>query len=442
MKAKAILTTALALAAFAAPAAIPTYAEDAPQTVYPSEFISELQFSSLTDYAISGDTYAFAEGTKLYILSTDSDGDRKLNSAEGFDCSVEIKNLDYDAEGNLYIGNALGDAFRYPDMSSAVDYTFPSGGDANVTIADYTYYLRKGLLECKHSADPEKDYVFGEDYSRLKSYGDKVYIIKDNTLYSLAGAEQTHVELGYTDFSVAAGIATGSTAQALAADYKLTKVIVKPRTAEGGNTYCTEIDLSDVSGNYFKTGRTFKQTSERTALAIAQTGNATVVVMRDEKGNAGCYLTLTTALETTEDAVSGTPDLTGTYYISEDTHLYSRPYMCGATQTESLNIGTEVTVLEKLNLDFADSAVTFYKVSCEKDGTTVEGYIAKNYLTVHHYAPENNPPDVIKDVEDNGTAVRNVLISLLIVVLVLVAVGYIVYTLTKGRDKKRTKNRK
>lgn len=436
VKRNILLTTAVALALTATSAPITAYAEDvSAQTKYPVEFANTLEFTSLTDYAIYGDTYALAEGTKLYIISTDENGDRQININEGFDCAIEIKNLDYDENGDLYVGNAEGNAFKYPDMSVNVDYDFTS--DDNIVIGNYTYFIVAGKLHWKLS-DKEMD-NFGEGFSKLKMYDGKAYVICNNGVFTPDANHLNGVTLDYTDLTLANKITTGNAKQALLDGYELKKVIVRPQTDEGGDVYCTEIELDNLSSPYFKAVKTTKQTALRTALAIAQTGNATIVIMNDENGETKSYLTLTSALEYTEDAVTDFPDL-ATAYILSDTKLYSRPYMSGATETVTLERGKKVDVTEKLMIDFADSRINFYKIAYEAaDGTKTEGYIAGNYLTPHSFAAENETPDKIADEPEYDTALRTVLICILIVLLVFIAIGYVTYELTKGKDKKRKK---
>lgn len=433
MKKKMILTTALALAILAAPAAIPTAADGA-ATVYPKEFIGNLQFTSLTDYAIYGDSYAFAEGTKLYLITSDENGDRQLNSRDGFDCSVEINNLEYDNAGDLFIGNAEGKTYKYPDLSQTVEFRFTE----TITLqdGDYNYYLRSGKLDCVNSADESKDTSLGTGYAKLKQYGSKIYVIKENVLYTLSQATLTAVQLEFTDFSAAANISTGNAKSVIQGDYTLKKVKVMPVTAAGGDTFCTEIDLSDLSKPYFTAGRTIKLTMERTALCLGETGNASIIIMLDENGETKSYLTLTSALEDLEDVISVSPDLEKAH-ILERTKLYSRPFMSGSTEIATLEKGETVNVTEKLNLDFADGKISYYKISLERDGQTVEGYIAANYLTPYSFTDGNKQPETVKDGDGYDTNLRVVLIILMIIALVLIAAGYLTFILTKNKENKK-----
>ena len=62
------LTTAL-LAAFSAIGTITAFAAES-NTIYPqdTDFIKSLTFSSLSDYAVDGETYVFAEGSRVYVF--------------------------------------------------------------------------------------------------------------------------------------------------------------------------------------------------------------------------------------------------------------------------------------------------------------------------------------------------------------------------------------
>ena len=58
MKKLTALTTVLALTMCMAPAYAAASAEENGECVYPTDFISELEFTNLADYAIYGDTRA------------------------------------------------------------------------------------------------------------------------------------------------------------------------------------------------------------------------------------------------------------------------------------------------------------------------------------------------------------------------------------------------
>lgn len=431
---KIIMTTALACA-FAASATIPAWAtlaasaeQETAQTVYPAEFLSCPQFTALSDYAVRGDSVALAEGTKLYLIQTDDSSDRKLTV---FDCGFEITRLTY-AEDKLYLGNVEGEAYIYPDASSPAEYEF-APLPATLNVDNYSYFLAADGLRCFDSVNLEN---LGEGFTLLKEYDGKAYVLKDNRLFNLNGAQVEEVSLEYTDFTAASEISTGNAQEVLSGEYTVKTVTVNPVTAEGGATYCTEIDLSDLSSGTFSAGKTVKVNGVRSALAIAETGNATIIIMNDGSASKS-YITLTSAL--TQTAYSATaPDMTGAYALTR-IKVYSRPYMCGATELDILPQGAILTVTEKFSLNFIEGV--FYKVSYEEGGRTVTGYVAANYLSPYSFSAEQNQPENIKGEFTYDNDMQTVIIVLLIVALVIIAIAYLTVVGTRDKNKKRRKKR-
>ncbi|MGN0817584.1 MAG: hypothetical protein ACI4L9_01325 [Candidatus Coproplasma sp.] len=431
---KYLFTTALAcvLTACAAySAAIPVFAteEEQPQTVYPSEFLCEPQFSSVADYAINVESIAVADGTRLYLIEPDDASDKIMTR---FDCGFEIARLDF-CEDKLYIGNVEGNAFLYPDTQTQIEHVFPNDNNP-VSVGDYTYRLGDYGLMYSNS---ERFDSLGTGFSRLKEYDGAAYVIKDNALYKLNGASAERVSLEYTDFSAASEIFVGNTQKILLSDYSVRTVTVNPTTADGGATYCTEVNLDDLSGDKFTVGKTVKINGVRSALAVAETGNATIIIMND--GNESkSYLTLTSAL--TQTAYSApAPDMTSAYALTR-IKVYSRPYICGATELDILAQGTILTVKEKFSLNFINTV--FYKVSYESDGRQVTGYVAANYLSPYTFSAEQNQPESIKDEFSYENNMQTVIIILLIIALVIIAIVYLTIVGTRNTSKKKRKRSK
>ncbi|MGN0815091.1 MAG: hypothetical protein ACI4MH_07655 [Candidatus Coproplasma sp.] len=397
-----------------------------PQTVYPTEFLCEPTFSSVSDYAIFGDGVAVADGTRLYLIESDGSSDSKMTV---FDCGFEITNLDY-AQDKLYIGDVEGKTYVYPDNTTPIDYAF-ADELTTLTVGQYTYLLATDGLRCFSSGNLEN---MGTGFTCLKQYDGSAYVLKENAIYKLDGATANKVSLEYTDFSAASDVSTGDVKDVLLSDYSVKTVTVNPTTADGGETYCTEVNLTDLSGDKFTVGKTVKINGVRSALAIAETGNATIIVMNDGSESKS-YITLTSALDQTAYTAPVT-DMTNAYALST-IKAYSRPYICGATELETVAQGTVMTIIEKFSLNFIDTV--FYKVSYETEGREVIGYVVANYLSPYTFSAEQNQPESIKDEFSYDNDMQTVIIVLLIIALVIIAIAYLTVVGTREKGKKKRK---
>lgn len=429
----ALACTITASAAFSA--VLPAFAVEengetaSAQTVYPSEFLREPVFGSVSDYAINGDSIAIADGTRLNLISTDSSSDKKMAQ---YDCGFEIIRLDYVGD-ELYIGNVEGNTYLFPETNVPCGYEF-TAENYSLTIGDCQYLMTTDELMCFNSGRLES---MGTGYTRLKEYEGKAYVLKANTIYKLDGTTATALSLAYTDFAAASEISTGNTKDLLLSDYSITTVTVNPTTEEGGATYCTEVDLSDLSGDKFIVGKTIKIIGTRSALAIAQTGNATIIVMNEESESKS-YLVLSSALAPSA-YTTPVPDMTNAYVLT-GIKMYSRPYICGATEVGTLPQGTIVSVIEKFSLNFISTV--FYKVSYRTAEGEICGFVAANYLSPYTFSAEQNQPESIKGEFSYENDMQTVIIVLMIIALVIIAIAYLTAVGTRNGGKKRRNNGK
>jgi hypothetical protein len=116
--------------------------EQSDATVYPQDFFKQLTFTSLSDYAINGDTYAFAQGTSVYIIN-DEDSEKQLID---HNCGFEIKSLNY-YNDTLYLSDADGNYFYIDGTSAAKPENLYN--DTSITVGGITYFLEAtGSLHC------------------------------------------------------------------------------------------------------------------------------------------------------------------------------------------------------------------------------------------------------------------------------------------------------
>ena len=428
MKKLTVVTTALAIAIIA-----PTYFAAQParadECVYPSDFVEELNFESLADYAIYGDTRAYADDTRLYIISPDKYGDEYLNEVS---CQYKITDLEYGDDGTLYLNTTSG-VFSYsPSDTRLQSAQFDFENLTRIQTDEYLYALnaQTGALTGLDNLN-EYTTIFEEGCSQLKEYDGSVYVINDGSVYMLDGTQPVEQPARYTDFSSSYHISTGDAADILAGGYEVRTVTIRSQTSDGGDTYYTKINLENI-GETFDAQGTERLAGDRSALAIAEVGNATIVVMPDENGMSQSYITLTSAVENSEYTPPAL-DMTGAYARTRLT-IYSRPYMCGATAIATVESGTVFTVSEKFNLQYLDGV--YYRVTCTVDGEEISGFVINNLLSPYSFSSENQPEDSTGSegfIYDND--VQTVIIVLLIILLALIAVGYVTFYLTRKNER-------
>lgn len=442
VKGKKILLTTLA--AILAAATIPAQGAFAdgpsnPAPEYPSSFVQTLDMSDdkLADYAICGDTYAFAVETSIFILYTDESGDRALESK---DVGTQINAVDY-AQGKLYYEIFSGSAYCYPDVVTPVEHEFAQAS-YSIHTDDGQYILNsKSELKLLDMNNGDENLI-GEGFSKLKLFDGVAYTVKDNCPYMLSGETATPLNLEYTDFSAANGIYTGTIASAL----KKSDYTVETATLSSGSYY-TRIDENDI-GRTFKQIRTFKADGAKSCLVLASDGNLSLIVT-----DGSCYVTATENLK----PIAYTPPLNDwtqgadgsrKAYIRERTGIYSAPFMCTGTliTTVLAEHAIAVDVLEKFSLDFIDAQAVFYRVSfTDANGVGVSGFVSAGFLDEYDYSTEDRTPTLSgTDDFSYSTNVTTVILVLVIVGLVIIAIVYLTIVGTKpdkaGNKKKDGEN--
>ena len=432
----AALMTAAAIPASSAFAAADGYSSP----VYPDNFIEELDMSAdgLTDYAVNGDTYAFAVKTSIYILFINASGDRTLESK---DIGTQITALDY-ADGELYYSITSGNAFTYPDIP-----------ESNKSVAhDFKQSLSKvDLPGCSYILDNETKLhhfdttsnqltTVGEGYSLMKEFNGVAYAVKNDIPYALNGADTIPLDLQYTDFSDADNISTGAVATKL----KAAGYTVKTASLHSGSYY-TQIDADGI-GQKFKQIRTYKADGAISCLVLAEDGNLSVIV-----AGGNCYITKTDNLTAIayapplNDWAVG-PDNQSKAYIRENAGIYAVPFMSESTLIAKIEApqAVEVTVTEKFTLDFIDASAVFYRIEfADENENTISGFVAAGFLDAYDYsADENTPTPSGNDSFSYETNVVTVILVLVVVGLVIIAIAYLTIVGTRPDKKERKKLKK
>lgn len=432
MKANRLFTIALATVCGAAIMSVGgAFAAEDNQTYYPQDFERTLTLESLRDYAISGDTYAFAYGTSIRILSTDESGERQLVP---YVHNSELHALDYDEKGNLYFKDIMDGTYLYSSPKPTIaeeGHEFQKLSRSRIELSEEVFYTlnNEGVLTYWNEGN---DTQVGDGYSLLKEYGGTIYAVKDNVPHKITESTSEALNLSYTDFNGAKNIYTGDTKSKLESvnDRIETAQIIK-------DAYYTQINAEEI-GEKFTPVRTQKTTGNTPCLILCESGNASIVSIGGE-----CFVTATDNLTERSYCQSNTDGKT--YYAIEDVGVYTTPFMSGSTRITTLKSGAthEVTVLEK----FVHTVLSteFCKISFKEDGETVTGYVAANFLTPYKFSAEDFQPTQGGDKDfDYRTNVVSVVLAVLIVGLVLIAVLYVTI-IGKKRDKnsggKRKKHR-
>ncbi|MDE6690657.1 MAG: hypothetical protein K2K04_01680, partial [Clostridia bacterium] len=327
MKANKAITIALAgvLTACAIPfGTVFAAAEDDEKDVYPQDFDRTLEIEALSDYAVYGDSFAYASNSTITIISRDESGDRKCTS---YTHEYLITALDYDESGKLYFKTSSEISYLYGSPVTQQDHNFQGTSLSKIDLTDkgdVFYTLNKnGLLMYWNGGD---DKIVGEGYSLIKRYGENVYAVKDGTVpYVIDGQTATVLDLSYTDFSGADNISCKDAAEKLKADgYQ-----VKTANLTHGSYY-TQVDADAIGKeNTFTQIRTQKAEGNKPCIVLCTTGNASVIATND-----GMFITATANVK---DSAYTTPkndwplNAEGTKrleaYATENTGVYASPFM-------------------------------------------------------------------------------------------------------------------
>lgn len=449
MKANKAIT--IALAGLVAACAIPfgtvyAAAQEDVENVYPQDFDRTLEIESLTDYAVYGDSFAYASNSTITIISRDESGDRKRSS---YTHEYLITALDYDNDGSLYFKTSSEISYLYGSPVSQQEHEFQNLTSAKLDVSSEVFYTLErdgGKLDYWNNGARQP---VGEGFSLIKSYGGSVYAVKDgNSPYIIEGNAATLLDLSYTDFSGADSILCGDAADKL----KSGGYQVKTANINHG-AYYTQIDADAIGKEQtFTQIRTQKAEGNKPCIVLCTTGNASVVAT-----NEGMFITAT---DNVKDGAYTTPkndwplNDEGTRrleaYAIAKTGVYASPFVSESTKIGELDSGAEnhVEVIEKFELDYIRTK--FYRVKFDKTDKetgateTVVGYVAANMLTPYDFAAEDMKQHENGDKKfDYETNVVSVVLTIVIVALVIIAITYIMLAGSrKNKEKDRKKKKK
>ncbi len=415
MKKFAALTITLATV-LAAAGGTTAYAADG-ETVYPedSEFIKTLTLTSLTDYAVEDGLYAFADGKTVKVYDNGNYSERAF---ENDVLHIEIK------ESAIYCGCNDEKTYTFADGTEC-EYTFTQTESNNEILYNGYYYFID--VNGMNVFDKQETLTYEGEYSNLKRFGETVYAVKENKLYSFTGNQCEEVVLEYADFSATAEIAVGQASTALKS-YSPVKFVT---VTEGA--YMTAVDLEQLGGEYFVPVKTVKAAENTTALLLCYTGNAAIVSIGDNGYLVSKSKTQDATVEySTEIPFENAQMLGG--------NIYASPYVISGTVAFSNATDMKVKVIDRLDCESILNSV-FYEVEYTADGKSLKGYVAEGFLS-KQIIEDYKDPDHIKDPEySESNDTKTILIIFAVVLLVLAAIGYISYISANGKGKKKKKSK-
>lgn len=399
------------------------YAQDS-QTVYPddTEFVKTLSFSGLYDYALNSKTYAFADGKSV----------KMFEDANLFKYDFNENVLSVDCIDNVfYCATESGKVYSLPytNNQAPIEKTLTSKKTA-VDIGDFNYRLTSSALKIANYTDDTITSLQGE-YKNLKVFEGNAYVMLDNVVYKMAGAERQEVVLKYTDYTSTTTIAVGE-AKTLFQSYS------KPQLLKvKANVSITEVDLKSVSEEFFITGKTLKSKENTTALLIAYSGNAAIISI-----GSNAYILSKANVEEINENTTSTPEFEYGKITAVGCKIYSKPYIA-----ESLAIlnGTSGLIV-KISGKVTNSAIdgTFFEIEITSDDKTIKGYIKEQFAIKTDYVKEDDkkPSEVNEEKNILDDDVTTILSVMGVVILITAVIGYIALKSSQDKTQPKKKDKK
>ena len=396
-------------------------AESATQYPEDSEFIKSLTFESLSDYAVDGDKYAFAENKTVTLY--DGYNIERITFEDEEDKDKQITALDC-ADGVFYC--AYGESvYSLPDLKAA-EFTM-SEAQMSIDNGDFNYRLTGTTLKiADFSEEGGTVYTPEGAFVNLKKYGTKVYAMKDGEVCAFNGGTYEIISLEYYDKDITKeSISVGNSASALK-NYKSLRFVT---VREGA--HMTVTDLTDIDRDYFKTEETREAGKDEIALLLCYTGNAAIVSIGDTS-----YLVHEDNVTECKVECAYQPEFANATITGNN--IYSSPYVFVDYPALSNATGTIVKVISRLECEGILGSV-FYEVQYGEDEKI--GYVADGLLTAYIIEDNKEPATIPDPAHNESNNTKTILLVLAVVVLVLAAVAYLAHVGTKDKKSKKKKDK-
>ena len=394
------------------------------EPVYPErdeDFIRPLHFTSLNDYAVKDELFVFADGNSVKIL--DGNNYDKYDFDSEF-TAVEIENgtIYCLSQGKAYYLNFEKDGNPFDE----IEHPFPAKAD-EITHNGCYYFIDGDGLNIFNRSSKENLIYYGE-YSNLKLCGDKVYAMKENSLYALTDTQCEKVVLEYEVSAKNIKIEIGQAVTALKQYSEVQFVKV------GQGTVMTEVNLDNLEtrDGCFETSKIIKAKENEQAILLCSLNDFAIVAI---SGNSYAVLNPTEKITPTANNEYATE----TQFDAQVTggNIYASPFIADGTSTLPNALGVKVTVIRKIESEIFGG--TFYEVEYQHGEKTGTGYVKEGFLTPpirEDVFDQTNHPDQHYSESSNT---KTILIILAVIVLLLIAVVYVSYVSTKGKNKKKKK---
>lgn len=409
MKRLALLAIPILAVTFSAGGITANAAENGINYPEDDQFTRYLTFSSLTDYAVEGNLYAFADGKSVKIYA-DGNYDEYL-----FEKDVTAVDIN---DGVIYY--SLGDtAYSLPEKPEP-DHDFKEK-PSSITYGNFHYYFSGDQLKILNQSDDSISNL--EGFSNLNKFNDKVYAVSENSLYEFTGSEKQKVVLEYAVSASDIEIKIGNSKDKL----KLYNGVQFVDIAK--DTYLTEVDLYQLKGENFVALDIVKTDKVTTALLLCESGNGAIVSIHEK-----AYAVLNEKIEsrTVIDTAIEKP------YEAQvvGTDIYASPFTSSGTSANSNATNIIVTVIGRVENSILESV--FCEVEYKIGEERVKGYVVEGLLKPP--IKDDNQPEYRTDPDESySTDTKTILIVLAVVFLVLAAILYISHVSSKGKKKDKKK---
>lgn len=417
----------IAAAAVASPAA--AFAAQ-PEPAYPDIYGANLEFATLKDFAIGDNCAAYTDGNTIFYIENEDKTEYAVSGKtfSALDC----------ADGKFYY-TLTGDntVYSLPDKQPA-DYVMPNFSEPVEVSPNYYYYYttETQVLMFLDKSKTEDSAVALEGCTRIKKYNDTLYVIKDNSLKTLDGAETADYPVVYSNYGMLERIPLGDAPEKLNTYSTFGQAPKIVNIADGATATKIDPNKIDAAKGMFPIESIDEARANTTwltegpALLLCETGSVRLIARGGD-----CYI-LDAADATDFTQVPLTPASEGsTATVNADEYAHSLPYMSNATRALKLRPSEVVDVLYFVSAeDVPVLAHDFYLI---KNADGEYGYVAAEFLNDLSYPPidEGGASQIPDPSPSDADNVRTVVLVLVVVALVLIAIGYMTWVITSKHRK-------
>ena len=398
---------------------------------YPDTFERVPEFSSLDDYAVGSD------GKILFLQ-------KNVISEYGNERVVTYTNSNapilslYFENGEFYYGTDDGKVYSLKNFNTdnPEENFVSTTKTTNITLQNnYHYFKTNGVYYFSDQNRPSEPNVLLEGFLNLKQYGETVYAVKDNVLYTLDGAQGAEVKV--KNFELTEKIRVGNAFAALNSSARQDGLRFVRLT---NDAYATEVNMNGLTEEsvMFNTGDTVKiKTAETPTALLVYTAGDDLQGISIVAINGKSYLIHPkNTEEITRHPLKDTEYKEGT---ATEGYIYSAPYESVGTRIAPLPYGTNVKIIKELKTaDAPELDHDFFYVEYKVDEeTTYTGYVRSKLISTFTFNedPPVETPDPDATTED---LIKPVVLVLIVLLLIAIAAGYLIYIGTSDKRQKKS----